>query len=74
MTNVANATAKTPGLSHFSLSTLPSATDISGGVYPVPYLDYKNAGDTYNLEILPRLAKKIIYIWLGGKAGVPSYA
>jgi hypothetical protein len=60
---LAKAAAKIPTLEHYIWSTLPSASDLTGGKCPVPHLDYKAKVDQLIREELPDLAAKTTFLW-----------
>jgi hypothetical protein len=63
--NVALAASKIPTLQHYLFSTLPNASEISGGKHPVPHFDHKARIDDRIRAELPELARKTTFIWLG---------
>jgi hypothetical protein len=63
--NIARAASKTPTVEHFIMSTLPPASQVSGGKLKVPHMDYKHAAYEWLKANLPDLAKKTTRLWLG---------
>ena len=63
--NVALAASKITTLQHYIFSTLPSATQLSGGKHAVPHMDHKSNVDDRIRTELPDLAAKTTFVWLG---------
>jgi len=63
--HVADAASGTKTLEHLIWSTLPSASTVSAGRWPVPHMDGKAEVDDYIINCLPALARKTTFFWGG---------
>jgi hypothetical protein len=63
--NLADAAAAIPTLSHYIWSTIPSASEITGGKISVPHFEGKAQIDKYILNTIPALAAKTTFLWVG---------
>jgi hypothetical protein len=63
--NISRAVSKTPTVDHYIMSTLPPASDVSGGRLKVPHFDYKQRAFKWLHSNLPELAKKTTQLWVG---------
>ncbi|RDL35435.1 putative NmrA-like family-containing protein 1 [Venustampulla echinocandica] len=61
--NLARAAAQTSTLKHYIWSTLPNASQISGGKYVIPHFDSKNKIDAF-IKDIPALYEKTTFLWL----------
>lgn len=71
--NIARAASKTPTVEHYIMSTLPPASDVSGGKLKVPHFDHKQEAVKWVQSNLPELAKKTTQLWLGWYASNLAY-
>jgi hypothetical protein len=63
-TNLAKAAAATGGLQHYIWSTLPDASNISGGKYHIPHFAAKVKVDEF-IRSQPDLLAKTTFLWIG---------
>lgn len=62
---MARAASQTKTLEHYIWSTIPPASDLTGGRYPVPHLDHKAKIDQRIRSELPDLAVKTTFLYVG---------
>ncbi|KAB2580290.1 putative sugar transporter protein [Lasiodiplodia theobromae] len=62
---LARAASQTKTLEHYIWSTIPPASDLTGGRYPVPHLDHKAKIDQRIRSELPDLAVKTTFLYVG---------
>ncbi|KAJ9254616.1 hypothetical protein DTO207G8_3462 [Paecilomyces variotii] len=63
--NVAQAASTLPTLKHLVLSVMPNCETLSGGILPCPHWDAKARGGEYVKNVLPQLAARTTYVWMG---------
>lgn len=63
--NLAKAAAATSTLRHYVVSTLPPASQLSAGEYPVPHFDFKQKAVNWMIANTPDLWAKTTEFWAG---------
>lgn len=71
--NVALAASTTSTLEHYLFSTLPDASALTDGKFPVPHMNHKAAVDERIKKELPQVAAKTTFIWIGWYSANMAY-